>query len=76
MYFKNENPRFPDGGKMSQHFESLNIGDTIDIKGPIGHFEYLGRCAAGGLRYCNTLKLDIVIPTYSGTEIGVRYFNT
>ena len=43
VYFRNENPRFPDGGKMSQHFESLNIGDTIDIKGPIGHFTYLGR---------------------------------
>jgi nitrate reductase (NAD(P)H) len=43
VYFKNENPRFPDGGIMSQHLESLNIGDTIDIKGPVGHFEYLGR---------------------------------
>ena len=43
VYFRNENPRFPDGGKMSQHFESLKIGDTIDIKGPIGHFTYLGR---------------------------------
>jgi nitrate reductase (NAD(P)H) len=43
VYFKDENPRFPEGGKMSQHFESLAIGDTIDIKGPIGHFTYLGR---------------------------------
>ena len=43
VYFRNENPRFPDGGKMSQHFESLKIGDTIDIKGPVGHFTYLGR---------------------------------
>jgi len=43
VYFRNTNPRFPDGGKMSQHFESLKIGDTIDIKGPIGHFTYLGR---------------------------------
>ena len=43
VYFRNENPRFPDGGKMSQHFESLKLGDTIDIKGPIGHFTYLGR---------------------------------
>mmetsp|Transcript_22396 Transcript_22396/g.32804 ORF Transcript_22396/g.32804 Transcript_22396/m.32804 type:complete len:859 (-) Transcript_22396:140-2716(-) len=42
VYFRNTNPRFPDGGKMSQHFESLKLGDTIDIKGPIGHFTYFG----------------------------------
>jgi nitrate reductase (NAD(P)H) len=43
VYFANENERFPEGGKMSQHFESLKVGDTIDIKGPIGHFTYIGR---------------------------------
>ena len=42
VYFRNENARFPAGGKMSQHLESLEIGDTIDIKGPVGHFTYLG----------------------------------
>jgi len=42
VYFKNVHPKFPDGGKMSQHLESLNIGDSIDVKGPIGRFEYLG----------------------------------
>lgn len=42
VYFKNVHPKFPDGGKMSQHLESLNIGDTIDVKGPVGRFEYLG----------------------------------
>eukprot|EP00899_Mesostigma_viride_P005008 jgi/Mesvir1/14508/Mv05207-RA.1 len=43
VYWKNEHPKFPDGGLMSQHLESMKIGDTIDIKGPIGHVEYLGR---------------------------------
>ena len=43
VYFRNQNPRFPDGGKMSQHLESLKIGDTIDVKGPIGRFEYRGK---------------------------------
>lgn len=26
VYFKNVHPKFPDGGKMSQHLESLNVG--------------------------------------------------
>ena len=28
---------------MSQHLDSLKVGDTIDMKGPKGHMEYLGR---------------------------------
>ncbi|EFJ43675.1 nitrate reductase [Volvox carteri f. nagariensis] len=43
VYFANEHPAFPDGGKMSQHFESLRIGDTVEFKGPLGHFVYDGR---------------------------------
>lgn len=42
VYFKNVHPKFPDGGKMSQYLDSLSPGDTVDIKGPIGHFTYLG----------------------------------
>mmetsp|Transcript_18224 Transcript_18224/g.29639 ORF Transcript_18224/g.29639 Transcript_18224/m.29639 type:complete len:736 (-) Transcript_18224:23-2230(-) len=34
--------RFPDGGKMSQHLESLQINDSIDIAGPFGMVEYHG----------------------------------
>ncbi|MCJ1479131.1 hypothetical protein MMC13_007815 [Lambiella insularis] len=38
------------GGKMSQAMDALRIGDSIDFKGPIGKFEYLGRgtCAING----------------------------
>jgi len=32
--------RFPKGGKMSQYLDSLAIGDTLDIRGPVGEFEY------------------------------------
>jgi len=33
------NERFPKGGQMSQYLDSLRIGDSIDIKGPVGkHF--------------------------------------
>ena len=31
------------GGKMSQAMDKLPIGHSIDFKGPIGKFEYLGR---------------------------------
>lgn len=43
VYFKNVHPKFPDGGKMSQYLESLKIGDTIDVRGPSGLLEYVGR---------------------------------
>lgn len=39
MYTPND--RFPNGGKMSQLLDSLEIGDTIDIKGPLGEIAYL-----------------------------------
>eukprot|EP01038_Epipyxis_sp_PR26KG_P005180 gene5180-7207_t len=31
---------FPSGGKMSIYLNSLRVGDTIDVKGPLGHVEY------------------------------------
>lgn len=43
IYFKGEDPKFPGGGLMSQHLESLPLGACVDIKGPVGHIEYLGR---------------------------------
>lgn len=43
VYFKNINPRFPDGGKMSQHLNNLKIGETIDVRGPSGRLVYNGQ---------------------------------
>ncbi|KAJ4753201.1 Nitrate reductase [Rhynchospora pubera] len=43
VYFKGENAKYPDGGVMSQYLESLSLGATIDIKGPLGEIEYIGR---------------------------------
>ncbi|PIC27657.1 hypothetical protein B9Z55_019845 [Caenorhabditis nigoni] len=43
VYFKNTNEKFPDGGKMSQHLESLKIGDTISFRGPQGNIVYKGQ---------------------------------
>ena len=45
IYPANVHPKFPDGGKMTQYLESLNIGDTIDVRGPSGHLVYRGKGA-------------------------------
>ena len=42
-YRANVSNIFPNGGKMSQYFESLRIGDCLKISGPYGKLEYLGR---------------------------------
>lgn len=42
VYFPNVHPKFPDGGKMSQFIDHMNIGDMLKVKGPLGHFEYKG----------------------------------
>jgi len=41
VYKAGVHPKFPDGGKMSQHLDSLKIGDTIDMRGPKGHLTYI-----------------------------------
>ncbi|KAL0978236.1 hypothetical protein UPYG_G00167830 [Umbra pygmaea] len=42
IYFKNVHPKFPEGGKMSQYLESLQLGDVVDFRGPGGLLEYKG----------------------------------
>jgi len=43
VYKAGVHPKFPQGGKLSQHIDSLSIGDTIDMKGPKGHLEYFSK---------------------------------
>lgn len=43
IYFKGVNPKFPNGGLMSQYLDSLPLGSVLDVKGPLGHIEYTGR---------------------------------
>jgi NAD(P)H-flavin reductase len=33
-------PKFPDGGILTQHMETLKVGDTLDFKGPLGHLDF------------------------------------
>lgn len=36
VYFKNVHPNFPNGGLMSQYIHELDVGQTLDIRGPTG----------------------------------------
>eukprot|EP01088_Endostelium_zonatum_P001536 TRINITY_DN1183_c0_g6_i1.p1 TRINITY_DN1183_c0_g6~~TRINITY_DN1183_c0_g6_i1.p1 ORF type:complete len:375 (-),score=125.16 TRINITY_DN1183_c0_g6_i1:1115-2191(-) len=42
VYKAGVKPQFPDGGKMSQYLDKLNVGDNITIQGPFGLIEYKG----------------------------------
>jgi hypothetical protein len=44
VYRRGVHPKFPEGGKMSQHLDSLKIGDTMRMRGPKGECAV---CAAG-----------------------------
>ncbi|KAI0962720.1 hypothetical protein AcW1_000015 [Taiwanofungus camphoratus] len=38
--------KFPAGGKMTMGFNQLQVGDTIELKGPLGSFVWQGRGSA------------------------------
>mmetsp|Transcript_25439 Transcript_25439/g.45227 ORF Transcript_25439/g.45227 Transcript_25439/m.45227 type:complete len:813 (+) Transcript_25439:102-2540(+) len=60
VYFANVHPKFPEGGKMSQSLESMKIGDVIEVKGPLGEFNYKGKGAFtwhGKLRTCSHISM-------------------
>lgn len=42
VYNRGERAEFPDGGKVSQYLNTLNVGDIIDICGPVGLLTYHG----------------------------------
>lgn len=71
IYRANENPRFPEGGLMSQYLDSMELGQTIDVKGPVGHMIYrsLGHFTLEG-RPCSAKKFNMFA---GGTGITPLY---
>lgn len=43
VYYKNVHPQFPEGGKMSQYLDQLNLGETVEMEGPKGKLTYFGQ---------------------------------
>ncbi|GAA5999899.1 hypothetical protein JCM10207_005962 [Rhodosporidiobolus poonsookiae] len=41
VYFRTS--AHPEGGKMTLGFEELQVGDTVEFKGPLGSFEWVGK---------------------------------
>lgn len=41
---------------MTQYMEKMAIGDTIDVKGPLGHFIYHGRGSYSQHGHTGTVK--------------------
>lgn len=42
VYHRDVHPKFPDGGKMSQHLDAMKVGDSIAFRGPSGRIQYQG----------------------------------
>lgn len=74
-------PRFPNGGKVSQYLDSLNIGDLVTIRGPLGHIQYLGRGQWQCTRTPVTSKINKIAMVAGGTGVTpmfqvIRAINT
>lgn len=41
-YYKEQHPRFPDGGWLTQYMDGMKLGDTLDFRGPTGKIIYEG----------------------------------
>ncbi len=42
VYFKDLHPQFPEGGKMSQYLNGLELSQSIKVRGPFGKLSYFG----------------------------------
>eukprot|EP00055_Hartaetosiga_balthica_P017568 m.118908 g.118908 ORF g.118908 m.118908 type:complete len:316 (+) comp9347_c1_seq1:161-1108(+) len=42
IYRAGVHPKFPNGGKMTQYVDAMKIGETINVRGPVGHITYNG----------------------------------
>ncbi|KEG10949.1 putative NADH-cytochrome b5 reductase [Trypanosoma grayi] len=72
VYHKNVHPKFPNGGRLSQHLYNLPIGSTVEMRGPVGKFEYLGNgnCTIGdGKGGARRIHVDTFAMVAGGTGI-------
>lgn len=67
VYKAGVHPRYPDGGKMSQYLDSLEVGDTVDIRGPDGKVSYLGKGQFIVVHFCRCR--DLISPSTGDFEI-------
>ena len=58
VYKANVHPKFPEGGKMSQHLDSLKIGDTMLMRGPKG--ELYPNCLEAHIIYCEHIYPTVI----------------
>lgn len=63
VYYSKVNPKFPNGGKMSQFVNDLKLGDTIAFKGPTGKLQYQGH----GKFAIKKLRKDPAVPVVAST---------
>lgn len=54
------------GGKMSRALKTISIGHTVEFKGPIGRFEYLGRGSCSNNNIVHRFERFIMICAGSG----------
>ena len=68
IYFPNDHPNFPDGGQLTQYLNTVNVGDSVEVKGPMGHIVYngLGELVVGKRIYA----VDNVTMIAGGTAAG------
>lgn len=63
VYHRDVNPKFPNGGKMSQFVNELKLGDKIAFKGPTGKLQYQG----SGKFAIKKLRKDPPVPVVAKT---------
>jgi nitrate reductase (NAD(P)H) len=67
VYFANVHPRFPEGGKLTQHLEGMKIGETIQVKGPLGEYIFNVTMPKGITRQPNSMVTFTHTPTETKT---------
>lgn len=65
IYLANVHPKFPDGGKMSQHLYNMQVGDRLLMRGPKGNVDYKGKGKFEVRRKANE------VVTYNVRKIGM-----